>query len=125
MIRSFLLKALIIIVLAGCSSPQPRMSRSADSHIDNREREKIPLNIAYVVKEKQIKFYPIDKRYTEKKMKLDDMFTKKSLRNDYIDIITICNGCFGTLKDINVHLKEDEEARAKVNAKLKLLGDYE
>ena len=41
------------------------------------------------------------------------------------DIITICNGCFGTLKDINVQLKKDEEARAKVNAKLKLLGDYE
>jgi heterodisulfide reductase subunit B len=41
------------------------------------------------------------------------------------DIITVCNGCFGTLKDINVHLKADEDARVKVNAKLKLLGDYE
>ncbi|MCP4764005.1 MAG: CoB--CoM heterodisulfide reductase subunit B [archaeon] len=41
------------------------------------------------------------------------------------DVLTCCNGCFGTLKDINVHLKNDEDARAKVNAKLKLLGDYE
>lgn len=42
-----------------------------------------------------------------------------------IQISGVCNGCFGTLKDINVHLKEDEEAREKINEKLKLLGDYE
>ena len=42
-----------------------------------------------------------------------------------VDIITVCNGCFGTLQEVNKHLKEDEEHREKVNEKLKLLGDYE
>ncbi len=42
-----------------------------------------------------------------------------------VDLITVCNGCFGTLIDINKHLKENEEAREQVNEKLKLLGDYE
>jgi heterodisulfide reductase subunit B len=41
------------------------------------------------------------------------------------DIITVCNGCFGTLQEINKHLKENEEHRELVNEKLKLLGDYE
>ncbi len=42
-----------------------------------------------------------------------------------MDILTICNGCFGTLKDINTHLKKDLETREKVNEKLAQLGDYE
>ena len=41
------------------------------------------------------------------------------------DILTICNGCFGTLQDINKHLKTDEEAREYVNERLKEIGDYE
>ena len=41
------------------------------------------------------------------------------------DIITVCNGCFGTLQEVNTHLKENEEHRIKVNEKLKLIGDYE
>jgi len=42
-----------------------------------------------------------------------------------VDIITVCNGCFGTLQEVNKHLKEDEDHREKVNEKLKLIGDYE
>lgn len=42
-----------------------------------------------------------------------------------VDIITVCNGCFGTLQEVNTHLKENEEHRIKVNEKLKLIGDYE
>jgi heterodisulfide reductase subunit B2 len=42
-----------------------------------------------------------------------------------VDILTVCNGCFGTLMDVNKHLIESEETREKVNEKLKLLGDYE
>jgi len=42
-----------------------------------------------------------------------------------VDIITVCNGCFGTLQEVNNHLKENEDHREKVNEKLKLLGDYE
>ncbi|MFX0074931.1 MAG: CoB--CoM heterodisulfide reductase subunit B [Candidatus Hermodarchaeota archaeon] len=41
------------------------------------------------------------------------------------DILTVCNGCFGTLQEINKHLKENEEHRELVNKKLKLIGDYE
>jgi heterodisulfide reductase subunit B len=42
-----------------------------------------------------------------------------------MDILTVCNGCFGTLQDIDKHLKADKVARAKVNEKLKELGDFE
>jgi len=42
-----------------------------------------------------------------------------------VNIITVCNGCFGTLQEVNNHLKENEEHREKVNEKLMLLGDYE
>ncbi len=42
-----------------------------------------------------------------------------------LNILTICNGCFGTLADVNKHLKTDEEARNQVNERLKELGDYE
>ena len=42
-----------------------------------------------------------------------------------LNVLTICNGCFGTLQDINKHLKSDEVARNKVNEKLRLIGDYE
>jgi len=45
-------------------------------------------------------------------------------KND-ADILTVCNGCFGTLQEINKHLKENEERREEVNEKLKLIGDYE
>lgn len=41
------------------------------------------------------------------------------------DILTVCNGCFGTLQEVNKRLKEDENLRLKINEKLKLLGDYE
>jgi heterodisulfide reductase subunit B len=38
------------------------------------------------------------------------------------DIVTPCNGCFGSLKDTNHVLHEDEVYRKKVNAALKPLG---
>ena len=38
------------------------------------------------------------------------------------DIVTPCNGCFGSLKDTNHVLHEDEAYRKKVNAALKPLG---
>ena len=41
------------------------------------------------------------------------------------DILTVCNGCFGTLQEVNKHLKENLEHREKVNEKLKQIGDYE
>ena len=42
-----------------------------------------------------------------------------------MNLITICSGCFGTLKDVNYHLKGHPEDIPKINEKLKLLGDYE
>ena len=45
-------------------------------------------------------------------------------KND-ADLITVCNGCFGTLIDVNRHLKENPEMKDKVNEKLKMMGDYE
>jgi len=42
-----------------------------------------------------------------------------------VDILTVCNGCFGTLMDVNKHLKENEQARKEINEKLKLLGNYQ
>lgn len=41
------------------------------------------------------------------------------------DILTVCNGCFGTLQEINKHLKSNEEHKKLVNEKLKEIGDYE
>lgn len=41
------------------------------------------------------------------------------------DILTVCNGCFGTLNEVNQHLLENPEDREKVNEKLKEFGDYE
>lgn len=38
------------------------------------------------------------------------------------DIVTPCNGCFGSLKDTNHVLHDDESYRKKVNATLKPLG---
>ncbi|MFX1392427.1 MAG: CoB--CoM heterodisulfide reductase subunit B [Promethearchaeota archaeon] len=43
----------------------------------------------------------------------------------HADILTVCNGCFGTLQEVNKRLKEDENLRLNINDKLKLLGDYE
>ncbi len=37
-------------------------------------------------------------------------------------LLTVCNGCFGTLFDVNHALKHDEELRKKVNEKLEKLG---
>jgi len=39
-----------------------------------------------------------------------------------MDIMTLCNGCFGTLNHVNKELKEDEEVREKVNRYLKDIG---
>lgn len=38
------------------------------------------------------------------------------------DILTICNGCFSTLKDANDILKEDESLKNQVNSKLFEIG---
>jgi heterodisulfide reductase subunit B len=38
------------------------------------------------------------------------------------DIVTPCNGCFGSLKDVHHHLMHDEEERDKVNKILKKEG---
>ncbi len=38
------------------------------------------------------------------------------------DIVTPCNGCFGSLKDVYHLLKHDEEIRKKINSKLKEEG---
>ncbi|MGY5876359.1 MAG: CoB--CoM heterodisulfide reductase iron-sulfur subunit B family protein [Candidatus Thorarchaeota archaeon] len=38
------------------------------------------------------------------------------------DIVTPCNGCFGSLKDVYHFLKHDEEYKKKVNAELKKEG---
>ena len=45
-------------------------------------------------------------------------------KND-ADILTICNGCFGRLVDVNKHLKANPDDVEIVNAALKELGDYE
>ena len=42
-----------------------------------------------------------------------------------VDVLTVCNGCFGSLQEVNKKLKEDKELRAQVNAKLARIGDYE
>ena len=39
-----------------------------------------------------------------------------------VDILTECNGCFGSLFEANHMLKEDEEKRAKINANLAEIG---
>ena len=41
------------------------------------------------------------------------------------DIITVCNGCFGTLQEVNEHLKKNEDHQVLVNEGLKKIGDYE
>lgn len=41
------------------------------------------------------------------------------------DLITVCNGCFGTLMDVNKHLKTDKKMRNEVNDRLDKIGDYE
>ncbi|MHA1672184.1 MAG: CoB--CoM heterodisulfide reductase subunit B [Promethearchaeota archaeon] len=41
------------------------------------------------------------------------------------DLLTVCNGCFGTLQEINLHLKGDEKARQEINMKLAEMGDWE
>jgi heterodisulfide reductase subunit B len=38
------------------------------------------------------------------------------------DIVTPCNGCFGSLKDVYYHLKHDAKYREKINAILKKEG---
>jgi heterodisulfide reductase subunit B len=39
-----------------------------------------------------------------------------------LDIVTLCNGCFGVLNHVNKELKEDEKIRKKVNGYLKGIG---
>jgi heterodisulfide reductase subunit B len=39
-----------------------------------------------------------------------------------LNIMTLCNGCFGTLNHVNRELKEDKELREKVNRYLKEIG---
>ena len=38
------------------------------------------------------------------------------------DLITMCNGCYGTLNDVNTQLKEDPSKKAKVNEHLKKIN---
>lgn len=38
------------------------------------------------------------------------------------DLLTLCNGCYDTLKTVNSALKADDELRQKVNEQLKTLG---
>jgi len=37
------------------------------------------------------------------------------------DIVSLCNGCFQTLKAVNHELKHDSQVREKINSKLKLI----
>ncbi len=39
-----------------------------------------------------------------------------------LNIMTLCNGCFGTLNHVNKELKEDRELKEKVNEYLKEMG---
>ncbi len=39
-----------------------------------------------------------------------------------LNIMTLCNGCFGTLNHVNKELKEDKKIREKVNGYLKEIG---
>ncbi|MGZ7135574.1 MAG: heterodisulfide reductase-related iron-sulfur binding cluster, partial [Methanobacterium sp.] len=39
-----------------------------------------------------------------------------------MDVMTECNGCFGTLFETNLELKEDEEEKAKINEVLSEAG---
>jgi len=39
-----------------------------------------------------------------------------------LNIMTLCNGCFGTLNHVNKELKEDKELKEKVNGYLKEIG---
>ena len=38
------------------------------------------------------------------------------------DVLTICNGCYGSLSDANIELKEDTELKASTNAHLEKIG---
>jgi len=39
-----------------------------------------------------------------------------------LNILTLCNGCFGTLNEVNKALKEDKDLREKINGHLKQVG---